>query len=105
MNKIILLKTVLTGYSHGKKIELPYRCRLIVFEGDDYITFQPGQTFADGHVGWLGGWDLKTLLEDPYDDLSIDFGQEWEISGVIPALQEALEYITLTLKETPDESK
>lgn len=93
-NKIIELKTELTGSSHGKRIDLPYRCRLIQFEGDEYITFQPGQTFADGSVGWLGGWSLMTLLENMNDGLFIDAGQDWSISGVRIALREALEHIT-----------
>ena len=96
-----ILKTTLSAEVRGQPQPRPYVARLID-RGDPLgVEFQPGQVFADGSVGWLGGWYLWSLLRPPTvsDRLSIDFGQGWDLIGVQAALKEAMEHVKVNFKE------
>lgn len=101
-DKIIELKTELTGYLKGVKCELqPYRARLVKKAGEPHVLVEIGQPFAAGSIGWGPGWRLETLLDANDDELYLDFGQVWTVSGIKKMLLECRRHIvrTISLKE------
>ena len=93
----IVLKSTLTGVLNGKPCKLqPYRAVLIDEGKDVLVSFQ--QPFKDGSYGGIGRWYLKMLFKDLDDSLWIDYGQRWEVRGMIGVLEEALGHVEFKLK-------
>lgn len=94
----IELKTKLQGVIRGVPCKLqPYHCRLQV---KDNVIFEVGQPFTNGTIGWLPGCRLQGLINSGvWDELYIDFGQDWKVKGMKEALKEALTHVEFKLKE------
>lgn len=99
-----VLKSTITGFYRGAKINRPYRAVLMHRDGQiDVIRVDE----LLGDLMWNptpGSWRVDTLtkwMKDPahHEILYIDFGEHWAVAGVREALVEAA---ALVMEGVPD---
>ena len=84
----------LTAQLAGRTLAQQYRAilKLSEYDGQPVVVVQQLCDGADNWRGTGGQWYLSTLLENPTDAISIDYGQRWGIqSGLLAALTKAQE--------------
>jgi len=93
MEKIIL-KSKITGFMAGKKLQEEYRMAMKQ-RGGKWVLF-PEQSFNGkfNEYSSLPAWNLSSLLQGrAKHELYIDAEQRWSIKGVDSAIREAVRYI------------
>jgi len=92
----IVLTEKLVPFLRGEELPKRYRAVLLLehsWGSDPIINIEQPIDVNDWHS--TGGfWYVKTLLENPRDQIWIDGGQDWGVkSGLLDALKKAVEII------------
>ena len=90
----VILKSKITGKINGEKSKSDYRIVIEKQENGEWL-FSPEQAFNGVYNEYSGlpGWYLSTLMDDISDEVYIDYGQGWSISGIKEAIAEARDII------------
>jgi hypothetical protein len=85
-----ILNAKAIGKSDGKELNQKYRFVAYKNRYAD-LCIRPEQSFKGqfNEFSKLAGWTLESLKENSQDELAIDFGQNWTVSGLIEAVKEA----------------
>jgi len=91
MNTILQAKAL--GKLDGTELVTPYRFSL--YENSERLCLRPEQSFNGEYSEFskLPGWCLESLMKNPQDELMIDHGSRWSVSGLLEAIEEAKKYI------------
>lgn len=90
----IILKAKAIGKDTGTELEAEYR--FVLYENrDGVICLRPEQSFNGefNEFSKLPGWALDSLRISPVDELFIDHGAKWSVSGLLEAINEAIKLI------------
>lgn len=84
-----ILNAKATGKENG--IELKQDYRFVVYTSRyGSLSIRPEQSFEGLFNGFskLPGWSFESLKKNPVDELAIDLGQKWSVSGLLEAIKE-----------------